>query len=164
MKRLRFGLKTLFALVTVLGILCGWFVFKVNEAGHQKRVVEEIRRMGSVVEYECDLEEPPRGLAKWRIDTFGKDFCCYAVEVKAGHPVFFDDLKLDRLIPLLKQLPKLEHLNLAFTDISNEHLKELTSLHSLKTLDLDFTKATKDTVDELQAALPTTTITSQGLE
>jgi len=156
MKWPQFSLRTLFVLVTILGIVCGWFAFKVNEARHQKRVVEQIWDMGATVSYVCDLV-PSHGLEKWMIAKFGKDFLSNAWKVSATRT--FDDSQFERLIPLLKELPALEELNLSLSQISDKHLKELVHLHSLKALHLDFTLVTKDAVEELRSEMPKTTIT-----
>src|SRR5262245_36119166 len=116
----RFSLKTLFALVTVLGILCGWFAINIGEARHQKRIVEQIQEMHLSVDY--DRGGKPDVLQEWLVRIFGIDFCFDVGWVRTNKQRL-DDSQLERLIPLLKELPKLQYLHLGYSDISDAHLK-----------------------------------------
>lgn len=155
MKRLRFSLRTLFAVVTVLGILCA-FVLKVGQARHQKNIVDQIRQMGGGVDYECDVNGEPGALKKWLIDTCGKDFCSDVRRVWAR--TGFDDSKLDRLIPLLKELPTVQTLDLGFTDITDREVNKLTPLQWLPLISFLGTDINKGAVEELRVAMPRTRI------
>ena len=155
MKRLRFSLKTLFALVTVLGIVCGWFAIKIGEARHQKKVVDEIRAMGAMVTYDWDVRSASV-LGQSLIDILGIDFCSNVVEVSVSR-VKFDVSRLEELIPWLRELPRLEDLDLAFTNISDEQLKELVPLQGLKHISFVGTHVRgSQAFKDLQGAMPNT--------
>jgi hypothetical protein len=165
MKRLRFSLKTLFALVTVLGIVCGWFAFKLSEARHQKRIVAQIRDMHVSVDYDWDSGRPLNNLEQNLIEVFGIDSCSNVNRVvPKGMQIAFDDARLEQLIPLLKQLPKLKQLNLGVTNISDAHLRELSQLQSLQSITLTGTRVTDQAVKELKVAMPQTVIFSDGTD
>lgn len=52
-RRFRFSLRTLLIVVVVLGVVLGWFAFKMRKAERQRKAVEAIREAGGVVIYDC---------------------------------------------------------------------------------------------------------------
>jgi len=155
--KVRFSLKTLFAIVTVLAILCGWFAFKMGEARHQRRIVDQLQELHVGVIY---YDPPsPRPMSFWErrcVQLLGPDFCFNVTQVNTASTL--DDSRLEQLIPLLKELPKLEFLNLNYANVTDTHLKELVSVKSLKRIRFFKTKVTDQGIEDLKAAMPHTAI------
>jgi hypothetical protein len=151
MKLPRFSLKTLFGIVTILAIACGWFVFKLNKARHQREIVKQVRDLKVYAGADVPFESPT-----WLNDIRGKD---WASNVNRLDTIGLDDQELEQLIPLLRELPNVIRLNLVNTDITDKHLKGLMEFQSLKLIYFDGPhKVTHEAVEELRAAMPHTVI------
>ena len=90
------------------------------------------------------------------VQLFGPEFCFNVTQVNTASTL--DDSRLEQLIPLLKELPKLKFLNLNYANVSDKHLKELASVHSLKRIRFFKTHVSDQGIEELKAAMPQTTI------
>ena len=132
----RFSLKTLFAVVTILALPCAWFAFELNKARHIRAVVAEIRKLG--------------------VGAYGpKDGVITKLSAKRN----FNDSELELLLPLLKEFPNVQTLDLSETAITNKHWKELSQFQSLTFINLiGAYKLTNEAIDELKTAMPHTRI------
>ena len=155
-QRLQFGLRSLLLFIFVLTVPLGWFVDETQQAKKQREAVEAIAAVGGIVHYGGQYEDmiwptarPPR-LCLWLLEQLGRDF-------------FFPVTKVDctLLVPLgdeelifVRNLPMLEELYLADTQVSDHGVKHLVTLSNLRLLVLIDTQVTDEGVESLQEALP----------
>jgi hypothetical protein len=165
---LRFSLRTLLILITLLGI---WIGVKVNQARRQKEAVEKLLTLGAEIAYDhqwmgtwydstMELNVP-----MWAQQLCGKDFFqnvafVYFQPKRGPGPAITDDdlvhlaafpklksLIVDRLVTDvgLAHIPRpdrLVHFNASSTSLSDEFLKRLSGSRRLEQLWLDGTLVT----------------------
>lgn len=141
MKLPRFSLKTLFALVTILALPCAWFAFELNKARHTRAVVAEIRKL--------------------YVGASGpKDGVITKLSAKRN----FNDSEFEQLLPLLKELPTVQILDLSETAITTKHWKELSQFQSLTVINLiGAYRLTNKDIQELETAMPHTRIEAYSI-
>ena len=153
---LRFSLRTLLVVITVL---CVWLGFKVNAARRQKEAVDAILKAGGTVFYDFQrpanvvgvpvATEPPG--ARWLRRLLGDEY----FEDVIG--VGFSGVKKPTIDVLqqLSRLPKLETVNLSDTQVDDEGLRQFVRIGSLKTLQLEFCQNVTDKALEVVARIRT---------
>jgi hypothetical protein len=116
----RFSLRTLFVLVTVLGIALGWVGVQVQAARRQRHAVEGIRALGGEVWYDYDdyNQIPPAESPwpEWLVRAIGIDYFATVTEVTApvGHE------QISQSVEHWRQLPHLRKLHFVNTSIWDE--------------------------------------------
>jgi len=120
-RRFRFSLRTLLALVVLLGVGLGWVV---QQAERQRKAVEAIRKAGGIVRYDYEMDEggnaePP--VPTWLMRLVGDDYFADVAAVGYVRREGIDDVLLEHI----KGLTELEFLLLHETDITDEDLNEL---------------------------------------
>jgi hypothetical protein len=129
----RYSLRTFFVIITVL---CLWLGAKLNAARQQQRAVEAVRGLGGNVKYDFEdgrispLLEPP-----WLMTLLGPDFFHDVVSItidggRNGHEDF------GRILPQLRQLPRLRFLELNSGTLRDDDLQYLSELKDLDYLHL----------------------------
>jgi len=141
--RFRFSLRTLFAIVTLLAIYIG---FQARRAQDQRRIVEQIEKIGGTVEYDYQyggyrepLMEAEIPGPKWLRTWIGDDYFIHVVEVQ-----FARDVKDVIPLPLLQELRKLPHLETLVSwttadeqNIGDDAMPYVAQIRSLRTLRLN---------------------------
>jgi len=128
-----YSLRTLMIVTAVAAL---WLGIKTNQVRRQRVAVAAIKASGGRVIYDFQRqgagqkqdEKPPA--PKWLRDLIGDDYFQSVVAVDWDHE---QKLKADDL-RWLRDLPKLDDLNLNYTNVDDEglaHLRELTSLKHL---------------------------------
>ena len=134
---LRFSLRTILVVVTVLCGLLGW---NVQRARTQRQVVAWVHEKGGTVCYGYEFQSrvgsrrappPERSLTKWLCRFLGDDFCSSVYEVDL-HETDVTDADLERLAALVE----LRALNLGFTQVTGPGLAHLKPLSRLEYLSL----------------------------
>jgi hypothetical protein len=123
--RLRFTLRLMLALVTLLGIMLGWWTHRARE---QQRLVERIMRSkGGAIEY--DYPRDPRtdeplesNVPKFLLDGLGVDYFYNVIEVGTEDPT------------VLPELTRLDCLNRLAVGNKNWTDKDLAPIAQLRTL------------------------------
>lgn len=134
---LRFTLRTMLVVVTVL---CGLLAWNVQRARTQRQVVAWVHEKGGSVCYEYEFQSrisdphvplAKRSLTKWLCRWLGADFCSsvYAVDL---HETEVTDADLERLAALMQ----LRTLDLGFTPMKGPGLASLKRLSRLEYLSL----------------------------
>ena len=137
-KRFQFGLKSLLVLTVVVAIPCSWFAVKIRQAKRQDAAVKAIQELRGQVATVMNVpfqrqkqlpEDVASTFAAWCRNLAGTDFLSHVVVV-----VLQGTQVTDAALVHLKELTKLEHLQLddtQVTDVGLVHLKELTDLVNL---------------------------------
>jgi len=126
----QFSLASLFLLVVIVAVPCGWLKAKMDRKAKERTAVAEIRKVGGGVLYDWQFpeqKEPPG--ATWIRKLFGDEFLAKVALVSYVGPEVTDDSLAN-----LEVLADLEILSLADTKITNAslvHLKTLTKLRVL---------------------------------
>ncbi len=158
--RLRFTLRTLLALLTVVGI---WLGMERNRAVRQHRAVETVRKYGGMVGYRHQRTEPLNWDASlqpwapgWLRKTVGDDYfvSVFAVYLaNYGNPI---DPPLDVLARLtdddfgcLGDLDGLKRLDLAAAPVTAKQLESLANAPRIQSLDLRDTVITDEHLEQL---------------
>ncbi len=133
---LQYSLRWPLLSASLLAILCGWFVMKVEQAAKQKAVVEEIENAGGLVwrdyQFEADgtfsTKDPQPPGPIWLRRLLGDDFFMNVTKLDLTQTEIADPG-----LEHLKALPRLQSLDLGaeVTDAGLEHLKGLAQLHAL---------------------------------
>ncbi len=134
---LRFSLRAMLVVVTVVCGLLGW---NVQRARAQRQVVAWVHEKGGSVCYEYEFQSqisgprvplPERSLTKWLCRWLGDDFCSsvYAVDL---HETEVTDADLERLAAFVE----LRALQLGYTQVKGPGLAYLKPLSRLEFLDL----------------------------
>ncbi len=173
MHRLRFGVRALLILTTLIAIPLAMYAYNRYAAARQIAIVKQLKAMGgSLMMYEYDVnanwEQGERTYPKWLEDFLGRDGL-YSV-----YTLFLDSkeepdeiikqacglrrlrmLKLpgckisaDSLQPLLT-LNRLEWLDLFMTPADDKCVRTISKITSLKKLDLRSTKITDECIDDI---------------
>ncbi len=170
-RRLRYSMRTLLVLVTVL---CIWLGFVVSRAQRQRRTVEKIRRSDphSTAYYDYQKEDPaalrgPEWLRRWLGDDYFQHVVSVSIYLSHGD-VTPDDLanlpELKQLfsvrMPLtddgmrtIARLQKLEWLAIYSDEFTDRGLEQLSSLTELEYLSVSSDQITGEGLLPL-AALP----------
>lgn len=179
---LRFGLRSLLALVLVIG---GWLGWVVQRARLQRGAVVAIERAGGHVQYDWQwndgvtLNGKPWGWS-WLVDSVGVDYFGHVTGVsfppqcgpKAETALSFVR-RLDRVqgisiasssvtdagLAHIKGLKDLRELYLFNARVTDAGLADLKGLKNLNRLHLNRTAVTEAGIREIQAALPNLKIT-----
>lgn len=167
-RRLRFGLRTLFLVMTLIGVGLGIWL---GHLARQREAIAAIRRAGGAVIYDFqEAEAHPR----WLRDLVGED--CLTTEklwvnLSASHvgEETFEHLKslrqVDTLhlygatlsdweLEILGSMRGLRTLNLSRTNINDAGLTQIAKLTELRECDLHGTRVTESGVQQLKQALP----------
>ena len=135
--KLRFTLRTLFVLLTISAVWLGYFT---NHSRRQKIAVEAIETAGGRVRYDYQRTHANsrNGEAvlpgpSWLHKVLGDDFFRRVVEVDWNGKKTF---RAEELRPL-RDLPRLDTLNLNFSGIGDSCLAEIAELRHLKKLHLE---------------------------
>jgi hypothetical protein len=161
--RLRYSLRGLLVAVTLLCFLVGWFAIRLRQAERQATAVKSLQAGHIVVGYDYMLDEqgeytgspdPPAGFFR---ELFGHDFFSSVVRVEysAGQMpecglAPLADVRGLRQLSLrgvtvgdadvdMNDLSGLESLDVAFTNISDQTVRHMTTLDRLSSLDLSGT-------------------------
>ncbi|MGA2064768.1 MAG: hypothetical protein ABSG86_07355 [Thermoguttaceae bacterium] len=159
-------------LALLLSILCGWFAVKMEQAGKQKAVVEEIENLGGLVwrDYQFDADgvpitkDPQPPGPAWLRRLLGDDFFMNVTKLDLTQTAV-----TDAGLEHLKGLTQLQSLYLGseVTDAGLEHLKDFTQL---RTLNLRATAVTDAGLEhlkgfaQLQSLCLGAKVTDAGLE
>jgi len=127
--RLRFGLRTLFLAIAVLGTCLGLAGRKLHSYHYQKRIGASLARDGADVEYRFG-------------NVIGISYLHPSVLGQTA-PIRRDDIQQ------INRLRHLEWLDFSFTDLSDDLLLELHGSDTLEWLRVDCTKVTSEGIEEL---------------
>jgi hypothetical protein len=173
----QFKLRSMFVLVVIAALLCGWLEWKMVRKERERAAVAEINKVGGYVLY--DWEKPfdkanarPPGAA-WLRKLLGDDFFASVVWVNVMHRHEIADEWLVCLEPLsdlaalyvndhdnsitdagvryLSRFKKLRYLSLVGTGITDAGLADLNSLTELNWLDVSHTEVTDAGLVNLKA-------------
>jgi len=161
-RRFRFSLRTLVLVLLSFGL--GWLGMKLREAERQRRAVEAISEAHGWYYYDYEWDESGEYISgqqppapEWLTKLVGVDFFSDVVAVSVPYRRIVDDVFLEHL----KELTKLESLNLSGTQVTDEGLQDLNGLTELRSLRLFDTHVTEEGIKELQKALPKCNIDTQ---
>jgi len=176
---LRFSLRTVFVLITVLGVCLG---IVINQARNRKKAIVAIDELGGT--YGVYSVGP-----KWLRDLVKDERYFYdagRVSFGPSNPAYTHEFRnedLERMVDLLnvfshfrmldiagthisddglrhlKRLRNLEHLRLSSTVVSDRGLEHLKGIKTLREIELTDTDVTDQGVAELRRALPMCKIT-----
>ena len=143
--RLQFGLRTLLVFITVFGV---WFGFYMQRVRRQKEAARVIREFGGWVHYDFQelptkpLEFDPRAkpwVPEWLLSRLGEDFFFNVAEVNLVYGTDSGKRKensnlTNRALPHLNAFPELRQLCLKETQATDDDLRIVGALKSLKRL------------------------------
>ena len=141
---LRFRLRTLLIVVTVLAVPLGWVGWRLGQVRREQAAIAWVEEMGGHVDFRSLIEEN-----SWWEELADKWF---GGTVRF---VFLEDTQVSDLSPLA-ELKSLRFIDLRNTQVSN--LSPLVELKSLELLWLRNTPVSEEQVQELRQALPNCTI------
>jgi len=136
-RRLQYRLRTLLLAMTLAGVALGSWLAYVRPYRVQARAAEKLRALGAKV-------ETRPGAPGWLCRLFGEEHFLDVVAVQLEHCRF----KADDLAAL-EDLPRLERLYLAATDLDDKGLSHLRRLKRLKRLSLWKTRVTDKGAEHL---------------
>ncbi len=147
--RLRFSLRTLLVLLTIVCVVLGVIV---SRAERQRRAVAAIVKAGGEVAYDYEIY-PEMDEGGDRVDLPGPDWLCRLLGVDYFGTVIWahltptptplpPDCAPDEVAVHLGRLPGLETVLLSDTSISRKGLAELSGLKKLRELGLDGSQVT----------------------
>ena len=128
----------------------------------QREAVEAIKQLGGSVMYdwECDPNRPDilhvnHPVPSWALDLLGEDFFSNVTDVSASFSRAGDYRKIhDTNLECFRGMNTLSHLDLSWTQVTDDGLKHLEHLTNLELLDVTRTQVTPEGVKKLQEALP----------
>ncbi len=149
----QYKLSSLFILMTLVALAFSWYANEMFKATERRKAIAEIEKLGGSVWYYNASEpefggEPPRWFS-WLRKLHGDEHLGNAVGVALYGPQV-----TDAGLVHLKDLTKLEVLELWGEQITDAGLGNLKDLTTLKTLFLTGTQVTDEGVKKLQEALP----------
>jgi hypothetical protein len=149
--RPQFRLRTLFVIVAIAAVPCGWLAWKMDHKRRERAAVATIRKLGGTVYYNYDYEgvfpafpkEPP-GPA-WLRRVFGDDFFAQVVTV-----AFARDMQVDAAaLAQFETLTSTRDIYLVGTTVTDAGLALVRECKNLKVLDLKETSVTDVGVSQL---------------
>ena len=166
----QFSIRSLLLLTVVVAIPCSWLTVGREQAGKQREAVAAIRAMGGLITY--DYEAAYRaglraaGAAKgpptppgpaWARRLLGEDLFADVIEVGpfpsgvvvAGPIVDLSSPITDACLMQIGKLPRLEVLDLGYSQVSDAGLKELHGLTRLRKLSLNNTGITDAGLEQI---------------
>lgn len=149
---LRYSLRSLLVVATVVGILLG---YKVNQVSRQRIAVRALLTERAIIifDYQLDAAQASVPGPSWWRSWLGDDFFAHVQMVSflvpfMGGPT--SDNITDELLVHLRSLPRLEVLILEDCDqITDAGLRHLTGLRQLRELRLSRTQITDEGLDSL---------------
>src|SRR5262245_21299145 len=127
-RRLRFTLRLLLGLVTLLCIGLGVWTHRARE---QRRIVEKIERSGGIADYDylrvrdgSIIDHSP--LPPWLINLLGQDFFHNVTSVGVH--------KTKDLVRALARLPRLQSVMIKVSELDDDDLEPVTYLGGVQTL------------------------------
>ena len=138
--RVRYGLRTFFVFVAVVGVFLGWIGLRQHRARVQRGAVEAIVKLGGQVRYDYHRTDDRTNVIDYRrpqipqflLSIFGDDMFCQVVEVSLSHNA---ELTNDDLVHL-RSLPHLKTLFLCGGEVTGDGLYHLCNFHDLEDLTL----------------------------
>ena len=170
---LRYSLRSLLVVATVVAVLLG---YKVNQVSRQRRAVRALLTERAIIMFDYQLDATQRSAPGryWLTSWLGDDFFAHVQTVSflvpfMGGPT--SDNITDELLVHLRSLPRLEVLILEDCDrLTDAGLRHLTGLRRLQELRLSRTKITDEGLDSLSSMrqlkslhLEETALTDDGL-
>lgn len=133
--RLQFNLRTLFALLTVVALGCGWFGTRLRDGIARREAVRALREAGATIGF----HSPRSAWQRWALATrwFDDDIVLEVAAVNFNLTPITDD----QLAPLI-HLTELSELRLNSTQITDTSLANLRLIARLEVLDLANTQIT----------------------
>ncbi len=143
----QFRLRTLLFGVFLASLATSWFAVRMQRAREQDAAVRELGKFeGTFIYYDCEVENrlgfgpeeknTPRGPA-WLRGLLGDDFFNDVTRVSFGSPEVTDENLIH-----LRAFPRLRHLLLDGTQVTDDGIRHLESLTSLELLSLNHLKIT----------------------
>lgn len=139
----QFSLRTLLIAVTLFAFPCSWLAVKINQARRQRIAVAAIVKEGGSVNYDWQFvngQKEPRGPA-WLRSIFGEDLFSNVLQAS---------VKSDAGLACLTDLPKLQALSLARSQVTDDGLQQIEGLSQLQFLNLANTKITGRSLSHLK--------------
>jgi hypothetical protein len=132
----QYSVRSLLLMTVIVALLCSWFAAEMGHAKRQRQIVENLRKIGCVVNYDGETQSPngihtKNSLApKWLQDWLGVDFFGQVSRVvdEKGNLT-------DEKMACLKDLPHLKYLGFSNSQITDAALESLEDLTELQTLD-----------------------------
>ena len=149
---MRFSLRTLLLVTTVLVVWLGHLAEQVHQ---QRAVVRAIERLHGSLGYDDSLSNSP--LRRWLASRLGRETVANIEAVYLGGTAARDDD-----LAALKNLPRLSTVVLTSSPVTDAGLVHLRGLTSLETIDLRFTEVTEAGVADLRRCLPRAKILSKS--
>jgi hypothetical protein len=179
-RRFQFSFRSLLVFVVAVSVPLGWFAWKMDRATRQREAVEAIARVGADVSYDYhwdvqgySFREEPTAPA-WLRQLLGDDFFCDVVTASGSCDVNapFPCLKFDDKDAIhLRELVNVDRLDLSFSQVTDEGMRQITGLAELYWLKLEGTQVTDAGLQHLKGLpnlaalyLGSTQVTDTGLE
>jgi hypothetical protein len=157
-RRLKFSLRTLFAVITIFGIWLGWHV---HHAQQQKQAIAAIEAIGGYYYYEYQydppetydgLRSPPGPAWLWKLVDDNMFFDVAAVGLNSKPAT-------DKTMNQVRKLTQLQQLDLAdAAQVTDRGLQCLEGLNRLNYLRLDGTSISDGAIREYQRMHPTVNV------
>jgi Leucine-rich repeat (LRR) protein len=163
---LQYSLRTLLALMLVIGCGLAWFAHKIQQAWAQREAVKAIEELEGLVSYEDVSSSTRRTTVVWVGKLLGEDL---------SGDVLYVDLSetqvTDAGLKHLRGLTQLQVLTLDSTQVTDAGLEHLRGLTQLRELQLTNTQVTDAGLGHLRGltqlqwlSLDRTQVTDAGLE
>ena len=158
----QFRLRTLLVVILVLSLPLSWFAVRMERARRQREAVEAIEQMGGSVMYDWE-RDPNRPdvlyvdhpVPSWALDLLGEDFFSNVTHVSASFSRAGDYREIhDTNLESFRGMNTLSHLDLSWTQMTDDGLNHLEHLTNLEFLDVTRTQVTPEGVEQLRKALP----------
>jgi len=142
---LRFSLRKLFVLVTILGVALGWLAVLSNRARQQQASIDAVKRMHGFVHHDYEVpgdliddwwvrELEQSWLPKWFLTGFGHEILHYVGEADIAALAKEDRSLFDPSLAWLDGFPRLRHLYLSGVPMNEAGLARVAQLTSLEKL------------------------------
>lgn len=145
--RYRFGLRSLFLLVTVAAIPLTWLAWQISIVHNRRQVVSEIEELGGSVRFveQATPSNPQPFWRNWARALLGDDFFAEVEQVQS-----FDAVATDETLARIATLPRLDQLLLQSNLITDHGLHHLRRLRRLKTLQVESSAITAAGIGQLK--------------
>ncbi|MCA9170083.1 MAG: hypothetical protein KDB23_20545 [Planctomycetales bacterium] len=148
-RRIRFTTRTLFAVVTLLAILCAFFGARAVREVREHHATTQITRLGGRFDH-----QPAGILTRDGWVTRSMSFLVYEGFARVTHVSLDRTRVLDDDLAVLASLPNLEGLDISNTDITDAGVVHLAMLPNLKYINAQRTKLSEAGVNELKSHRP----------